>query len=299
MPPALQQNNGLDDFSDLTLHQAKQALTQKFNAADIDFAEDDALELLMAAAQLDRSDIIMRAAERMPPEAIKKLSSYAKRRLSGQPVDHIVGWREFYGRRFQINKDVLSPRADTETLINHALSALQNNDSPHILDLGTGSGAILITLLSEHKDASGVGVDISQKAINIAKNNAGTLGVNLRADWHCGSWFAPLDVDMRFDAIVSNPPYITQAAMENLETEVKTYDPHIALYGGADGLDAYQHIIKAAKDWLKPSGWIGVEIGFDQKIPVMALLSEADFISIECHKDLGGNDRVVCARTKL
>jgi len=299
MPPALHQNNKLGNFSDLTLHQAKQALTQQFNAADIDFAEDDALELLMAAAKLSRSDIIMRAAEHVPSEVVKKLSSYAKRRLSGQPVDYILGWREFYGRRFQINEEVLSPRGDTETLINHALSVIKNNNSPHILDLGTGSGAILITLLSEHKSASGIGVDISQKAINIAKDNAKKLGVNLRADWHCGSWFAPLDVDMRFDAIVSNPPYITQAAMETLETEVKTYDPHIALYGGADGLDAYRHIIKAAKHWLKPSGWIGFEIGFDQKIPVIALLSEAGFISIEAYTDLGGNNRVVCARLKL
>ncbi|MEP1229784.1 MAG: peptide chain release factor N(5)-glutamine methyltransferase [Litorimonas sp.] len=285
-------------LSGLTPREAKRVLVQQFNAANLPFAEDDAQELLMAATGLDPLAIMLNNVDCLLPHASEILSGYAQRRLSGEPVDHILGWREFYGRRFKINKDVLSPRADTETLIPHALSALKNIDAPHILDLGTGSGALLITLLAENNDAVGIGIDISQSALSTAQCNAHALGVESRAQWVCGDWFTPLKPEMRFDAIISNPPYINEIAMQALAPEVKDYDPHIALHGGEDGLVAYRHILRAAAHWLKPGGWIGLEIGFDQKTAVTALLGAANFTSIDSYKDLSGNNRALCAITK-
>jgi len=284
-------------YSGLNARSAKRFLTEQFRTAGLPFAEDDALEIVMAATGLDEAAMIMRGTEFLSPEAFALIMEYSERRLSGEPVDHILGWREFYGRTFSISRDVLSPRADTETLIEHALAAIKDIEAPHILDLGTGSGAILITLLAERPDATGVGVDISKAALRVAQDNAKTLNVDTRATWRQGDWFAPLKNTARFDAIISNPPYITPAAMESLETEVKNYDPHIALAGGGDGLEAYRQILRDARDWLKLHGWIGLEIGFDQDAAVRELLAAAGFLSIRSYKDLGGNDRVICAIT--
>jgi len=275
----------------------KRQLAEQFRAAGLPFAEDDALELVMAVSGLDEAAMIVKGANPLSSDTLAQLSDYAERRLSGQPVDHILGWREFYGRRFSISRDVLSPRADTETLVEQALAALEKITASHILDLGTGSGAVLITLLAERPDASGIGVDISDAALKIAKDNAQALEVDTRASWRQGDWFMTLDTKTQFDAIVSNPPYITPAAMQTLETEVKDYDPDVALRGGDDGLEAYRQIIGAAKDWLKADGWIGLEIGFDQDAAVRALLTAHGFTHIQSHQDLGGNDRVVSARS--
>ncbi len=286
-------------YSGLTARAIKRVLTEQFRAANIAFPDNDALELVMSAAGLDAAELILQEAYPLPSDICQKISDYAQRRLSGEPVDHILGWREFYGRRFSISQNVLSPRADTEILITHALANLKARQAPNILDLGTGSGAILITLLAERPDAVGIGVDISQAALDIARDNAKTLNVSRRADWLCGHWFAPLHANMQFDMIISNPPYITSAAMENLQSEVKDYDPHIALQGGPDGLEAYRQILNTAQTWLKPGGWIGFEIGFDQKITVGALLENAGFVDVQSHKDISGHDRVLCAFNEI
>jgi len=284
-------------YSGLNARSAKRFLTEQFREANISFPEEDALDLIMAVTGLDEAGLILQGTEFLSPEAVETLSDYSERRLSGEPVDHILGWRDFYGRRFHISRDVLSPRADTETLIEHTLAAIKDIDAPRILDLGTGSGAILITLLAEKPDATGIGIDISKAALKIAQNNAKKLGVETRATWLCGDWFAPLNENTRFDAILSNPPYITAAAMHTLDTEVKDYDPHIALQGGDDGLEAYRQILDAAKNWLTSNGWIGLEIGFDQNTGVRDLLEAAGFTQIDSQKDLSGHDRVVCAIT--
>jgi len=284
-------------YAGITIRSAKRLLTEQFRSAGLPFPDNDALELVMAVTDLDASELILKETEFISPDRFERLSHYTRCRLLGEPVDHILGWREFYGRKFHINRDVLSPRDDTTVLIERALTAMKDIDAPRILDLGTGSGAILITLLAERPDASAIGIDISQAALNVAAKNAQKLGVDSRATWLRGDWFTPLDDHMApFDIIVSNPPYIDADAMQQLEVEVKDYDPHMALYGGTDGLEAYRQILRLAATWLAPKGWIGLEIGFDQDRPVRELLRTLNFRAIESYKDLGGRDRVVCAQ---
>jgi release factor glutamine methyltransferase len=188
----------------------------------------------------------------------------------------------------------LSPIADTENLIRVALPCLEGLSAPRILDLGTGSGAILITLLAEHNGAIGTGVDLSEAALEIARENAERHKVE--PDWLCGSWYAPLPDQAQFDLIISNPPYITAAAMDDLEPEVRDYDPALALAGGVDGLTAYRDIIQGLDQYLAPNGWVVFEIGFDQAKSVTALMEAAGFDGVRCHQDMSGQDRVIIAQ---
>jgi len=282
-------------FSGLNARTAKRILIQKFHEAGLPFAADDAREIIEAATGFDRAALILQGTEALTPDIIQTLQSYMERRLAGEPVDHILGWREFFGRRFQISKDVLSPRADTETLIRDALTRLKSLPSPHILDLGTGSGAIGLTLLAERADATLLATDLSETALAIAKQNAAALNVMERANFSQGAWWDAVTATETFNLILSNPPYISDAAMAALETEVTHYDPDLALRGGKDGLDAYRAILSHAKSHLKPKGWLGLEIGFDQADQLMERLTQSGWSKISISKDLGGNDRCVWA----
>lgn len=286
-------------YSGLNARSAKRFLTQAFAEAGIPFAEEDALEIVLAATGFDKTALMLRGTEFLSPEVFETIQTHMTRRLSGEPVDHILGWREFYGRRFQISADVLSPRADTETLIRSALSRLVTTPQPYLLDMGTGSGAIGLTLLAEKPDANLLATDMSEAALSIAKKNANVLDVHGRADFVQGSWWDAVSASESFDMILSNPPYITNAAMETLETEVIKYDPDLALRGGADGLDAYRSIISGASAHLKPGGWLGLEIGFDQAAALKALLKNASWGNITVDKDLGSLDRAVWAQKPL
>jgi len=266
-------------------------LTEQFKQAGLNFPEEDAFELVMAATGLSRTDIILNGQAVLTPEVFKTILQYASRRLAGEPIDSILGWREFFGRRFEISKQVLSPRADTENLIRCGLKALEGKISPTCLDLGTGSGAILVTLLAERDDATGVGVDISQDALVIARKNADELGVSECAKFFKSVWFD--SVSGTFDLILSNPPYITDEAMNGLESEVAQYDPDISLRGGADGLEAYREILSKSERHLKSGGSLWVEIGYDQAEPVHSLFEQSGFNEIEVRKDLSGKNRCV------
>ncbi len=283
-------------YSGLNARSAKRFLTQAFSEAGIPFAEDDALEIVLAATGFDKIALMLRGTEFLTPEVFETIQSYMTRRLSGEPVDHILGWREFYGRRFKISGDVLSPRADTEPLVRGALSRLEKTARPILLDMGTGSGAIGLTLLAELPEADLLATDISEAALKIAKENAATLHVKDRAEFLLGGWWDAVPENLTFDMILSNPPYITNAAMETLETEVVRYDPDLALRGGPDGLDAYRAIIATAPLRLKCGGWLGLEIGFDQGHELKVLLNSGSWENITIDKDLGGLDRVVWAR---
>lgn len=263
-----------------------------FRDAHIPFPNEDARELILATTQLSQADLIAYHDETLDKEAVKTLCHYATRRLSGEPVDHILGEREFYGRSFNVNRHVLSPRADTENLISEILKLLKDIQSPTILDLGTGSGAIIITLLSERLDATGTATDLSKAALKIAQSNANRH--NVSPIWLHGSWFEP--VNGQFNVVVSNPPYITSAAMEELETEVKLYDPPLALHGGKDGLTAYRNITSKAFDYLRPEGWLVFEIGCDQAQSVKNILENVGFEQIRFIPDLSGHDRGVLGR---
>jgi len=283
-------------YSGLNARSAKRILTKAFQESGLPFAEEDALEIVLAAAGLDRTSLILRGTEILKPEVFETISEHMHRRLSGEPVDHILGWRDFYGRLFTISSDVLSPRADTENLIRGALSHLEGISEPYVLDLGTGSGAIGLTVLAERKDARLVATDVSASALEIARINAQALNLQSRVTFRQGSWWDAVPDSERFDIILSNPPYITDAAMEGLEAEVKNYDPDLALRGGADGLNPYRIILEKAAAYLKSSGWLGFEIGSDQGAALRKLLSEGLWTQISIDQDLGGLDRVVWSR---
>lgn len=296
MVTPLDQRPKLGPYSGMNARSAKRFLSQTFKEAGLSFHEEDALELVLATTGFDRTGWLLKGTENLDPEVFQTLLAYMERRLEGEPIDHILGWREFYGRRFKISRDVLSPRADTETLIRGALSRLKSVPAPRILDLGTGSGAIGLTLLAEHEGAKLLATDISSCALNIAEENAEALGVSARARFARGTWWKAVPETDDFNMILSNPPYISDADMETLEPEVKRYDPDISLRGGADGLTAYRDILSRAQKYLLPGGWIGFEIGFDQGASVTTLLKEWGGANISLETDLGGLDRVIWAQ---
>ena len=276
-----------------TVNSAKRFLLNQFREAGLDTPDLDARALLIAATGFTHSDLITRGTEGLPPNALELISDYASRRLGGEPVDHILGYREFYGRRFKVSKDVLSPRPETEMLVDAALELLKGKPSPRIIDLGTGSGAIIISILAETKIVRGVAVDLSKTALEIAKENAAVHNVADCLTLLQVSWLDP--VSGPFDIILSNPPYITAAAIEELDKEVKGFDPDLALSGGEDGLTAYRAIIAKAGNYLSPDGILLFEIGYDQGSSVSDLLFEAGFTDISVHKDLSGHDRMIKA----
>ena len=284
-------------YSGLNARSAKRFLTQAFSEAGIPFAEDDALEIVLAATGFDRTAMMLRGTEFLTPEVFETIQAHMTRRLSGEPIDHILGWREFYGQRFVISGDVLSPRADTETLIRGALARLEKTSRPNLLDMGTGSGAIGLTILAEKLDSKLIATDLSEAALSIAKINAKSLQLDERVSFTQGAWWDAVSTDSVFDMVLSNPPYITNVAMETLETEVTEYDPDLALRGGTDGLDAYRSILAHAGSYLKPDGWLGLEIGFDQAEALQTLLNDGPWDNIRVDKDLGGQDRAVWAQT--
>lgn len=210
-------------------------------------------------------------------------------REARQPVSQITGWRDFWNHRFRVTRDTLDPRPDTETLVEQALSA----PFRRVLDLGTGTGAILISVLAERPGTTGVGTDISQAALEVARDNAERIGV--RAEFIRSDWFS--DVTGQFDLILSNPPYIALDEMAGLYPEVREWEPRGALTDEADGLTAYRAIAARAGAYLVPDGRVMVEIGPTQAEDVCAIFQAAGFALTRVHRDLDGRNRVIEART--
>lgn len=226
------------------------------------------------------------------PDASRRAAFAAaiEARAARQPVSQIIGGRWFWGRWFRVTRDVLDPRPETETLIAAALEA----PFTRVLDLGTGSGAILLTLLSEAPQAAGLGVDLSEAALAVARQNAEGLGLQARARLCPSDWFSA--VGGRFDLIVSNPPYIGADEMPGLAPETRDWEPHLALTPGGDGLDAYRRIAAGLRAHLAPGGRVLLEIGPRQADAVSALLRAAGLEQIAIRQDLDGRARVVTAR---
>jgi release factor glutamine methyltransferase len=270
-------------------------MARQFDAADLPFADEDALDLLLGLTGLSRADYVMRGTEFITAEDFAALRAAAEQRLTGRPVDRILGWRDFYGRRFDI-ADVLSPRGDTEVLLLAALTAIKDSAAPCFIDLGTGSGALAVSLLCERHDAIGLATDCAEGSLATARRNAKAHGVTDRLTLLQSDWFAAVP-KTPVDAILSNPPYITTDAMAALSKEVADHDPEGALHGGTDGLNPYRTLIPEARGHLRPGGWLGVEIGFDQGEAVHALFTSADYRNVRIIKDPAGLDRVVCGDT--
>ncbi|UWQ17159.1 peptide chain release factor N(5)-glutamine methyltransferase [Jannaschia sp. M317] len=218
------------------------------------------------------------------------LAAAVARRSLREPVSHILGLRAFWKHDFEVNGDVLDPRPDTETLVEAALA----EPFGRVLDLGTGSGCILLSLLDERPDATGLGTDISEAALAVARRNATRLGIPNRAELRQGDWLS--GIEGTFDLIVSNPPYITATEMADLHPEVHRWEPHLALTPGGDGLDAYRILTRDAPEHLTPGGRFMVEIGHQQAPAVTALFQAAGLAEIRVLDDLAGKNRVVSGR---
>jgi release factor glutamine methyltransferase len=217
------------------------------------------------------------------------------RRLAGEPVDRIIGHRGFWTHELIITSDTLSPRADTETIVEAARDHASKNHSKdaalRILDLGTGTGAILLALLHEFPRATGLGVDVSSAAVEVARRNAALNQLETRASFHLGSWAT--GITEQFDIVVSNPPYIPSADIAGLECEVREHDPLLALDGGTDGLDAYRILLPLLPHLMKPNGVAVFEIGFGQEPDIASLATLAGLQIGEIRDDLGGVPRAV------
>lgn len=234
----------------------------------------DAEVLLAHVVGCKRIDLYgLRHGEEASPEIRQRYRDLIRRRLEGSPVAYLVGRKEFYGLDFKVNSAVLIPRPDTETVVVEALAAAKPIASPRILDLGTGSGCIAVTLAKQLPAAHVVAVDISPEALAVARGNADKHGVADRVRFLEGDLFAPLDPADRFDIVASNPPYIPTDDIPNLPLGVRAYEPHRALDGGGDGFQILQRIADSARRFLAPGGWLIVEIGSPQHDRARAILS--------------------------
>jgi release factor glutamine methyltransferase len=268
------------------LQEARKSLFE----ADIELSALDARLLLQAASGLTHEELIAEPNLVLQEDKIAKFKNFVNRRLNHEPVTRILGEREFYGRPFQISPLVLDPRADTETIIELTLELL-GAEPRRIVDLGTGSGAIAITLLAERPNWSGIAVDLSSEALEIATVNASTVGVASRLAFHNASWFD--GITEKFDLIVSNPPYIPHLEVFELSLEVQNYDPHLALDGGGDGLEGYKAIATQAADHLNKNGLVILEIGAGQRADVTQIFQAQGFELTRQKSDLGGHVRAL------
>lgn len=285
-----------------TVRDAQTEATRALRAAGIENPARDARILLEAATGAKRTDLLVEPDRVLPPQAAERLGSMLNRRLRREPVSRILGKRAFRGREFSISPATLDPRPDTETVIEAVLEIVTREgwrDEPiRILDFGTGSGCILVTLLAELRNAAGCGVDIDANALEIAARNAGAHGVAGRLVLsRCESIG---ELDGPFDLVVSNPPYIPTCDIEGLEPEVRLFEPRQALDGGRDGLEFHRAIVAAAAR-LVPVGWVAVEVGNDQAARVVEMVEtggQARTDTLETWPDLAGIQRCVSWKTR-
>lgn len=286
-------------FSGLTIEAARRALATQFKTGGMDSPELDARLLIGAALALDHTGLAVHSTRVITDDEANVIASFAHRRLSHEPVARILGHKEFWGLDLQLSEATLVPRPDTETIVAAALEIVRNDSATtkplRIADIGTGSGAILLALLSELPAATGIGTDISESALETARLNAQRSGLADRASFIRCDYATALSGP--FDLIVSNPPYIRSADIAGLDIDVRDYDPRLALDGGADGLDAYRAITPQAAALLAPAGTLIFEVGDGQSADVRALMSLAGLtLSQPPRADLGGIHRAVMGR---
>lgn len=266
--------------------------------AGIDESRFEASLILALAAGVPRAHV-MSASLEPDDAATARFYAILERRVAREPLACIVGHKEFFSLELDVTPAVLIPRPETETLVETALGLLQARKSARVLDLGTGSGAIAVALACNAPDASILATDISADALAVARGNARRHGVEARIEFRLGSWFEPLresPLPQPFDLIVSNPPYVEDAALASLAPEVARFEPRIALAGGRDGLDSYRAIAASVRDWLAPGGDLLLEIGAGQHLEVTDILVRAELTLVDVINDLSGIPRVVHAR---
>ena len=288
----------IDRFAGKTVEAARRTLTSSLKSGGVTSAELDARLLVGDALGLDFTGLVAAARRRLSEEEAHRLEEFMQRRLAGEPVARIIGVKEFWGLPLQLSPATLVPRPDTETVVELALEiwrSEQGGQPRSIVDIGTGSGAILLALLSEWRETTGIGTDISLMALQTARLNAGRLGFTPRAAFVACDYMAALSGV--FDLIVSNPPYIRSVDIAELDRDVRAYDPLAALDGGADGLAAYRAIVPQAARLLAPGGTLIVEAGCGQSGPISQMMAASGLTSVRPPKaDLAGIPRAVSGR---
>ena len=268
-------------------------LREAFSKAGVETPELDARLLLEWATGADRLAVLTSPERSVDAGQAARLLDAMTRRLGGEPVHRIIGRRGFYGLEFELSPETLEPRPDTECLVDLVLKHLKGREEEalSLLDLGTGTGIIAISLLANLPNARAAATDISPGALEMCGKNAAANGVHSRLTCVQSNWFE--SVEGRFDVIVSNPPYIPTEIIGGLSREVREFDPARALDGGADGLDAYRALAGGAAAHLTGDGFLALEIGHDQRASVSCIFQEAGFELLEAAKDFGGNDRAL------
>ena len=258
--------------------------------SEIDNAARDARILVAHALGIPKSQLALNTNENVPEETRSSLEKLISRRINREPIAKILGKRQFWGRTFFINEDVLDPRGDTETLIDYVI------DRPvrSVLELGTGSGVIAISLACEWKEVNVVATDISEAALLVAQINAKNFDVEDKIDFLKSDWFEA--IEGKFDLIISNPPYIGLSELNEISQEVLNHDPELALFAGSDGLGAYERIIPELTKFLNPGGTVVLEIGASQSDSVKTLMNSSGLSEVKTLKDLARRDRLVTAK---
>lgn len=281
----------------LTVGALLDTATQRLRVANVPSARLDARVLLGHAMRANPASLLPGSTRPVLPSQAAEYVALIDRRMLRAPVSHLTGSREFYGRPFNVTPDVLDPRADSECVVEMALSFLPPADPAHILDLGTGTGCLLLTLLAERTGGTGTGIDISEAALAVARGNAEALGLADRATFQVGNW---LDgVAGQFDLIISNPPYIPAADIAGLQPEVRDHEPHLALVGGGDGLEPCRQICPSLRPRLAPGGVAVLEFGMGQARDVAAIARQSGLVTVRTVCDLSGIERGIMLKSAV
>jgi release factor glutamine methyltransferase len=286
------------ELGGLSIEAARRRLAREFRERGLDAPEPDARIIVGHVLGLDHAALAVQSGRLLTTEEADAIATLAARRLAREPVARIVGRKEFWGLPFKLNAEILLPRPETETVVEAALAAVAADHrklrSPHIADLGTGSGALLLALLSELPNASGIGTDISLDALGCARDNATALGVSARTSFVACDYGAALKGPV--DLLVSNPPYVARPDIAGLQPEVRDFDPRRALDGGPDGLDGYRAIASQARRLLAPEGILVLELGWGQSGPVTSIFAPMGLAPTAWRHDLAGIVRAVVMR---
>lgn len=269
-------------------------IRKRLEAAGVETPAFDARLLVEAGAGVSRLDILTDPRRELSDDVVAAVDVLAARRERREPVGHILGRKAFWTLDLAVNADVLIPRPETEHVVQAALDLLDADRPARVLDLGVGSGAILLAILSERPKASGIGVDVSEAALAVARANGEQAGFTHRVVWRHAAWDEGLEG--RFDLVVSNPPYIASADIAGLQPEIVHYEPHVALDGGPDGLDAYRAIVPRLPRLLLPGAGFALEVGQGQAEAVADMARVAGLVAVDARTDLAGIPRVVFGR---
>lgn len=267
----------------------------KLAKANIDSYLLDARIILQYILNISHEQLILQFYSTVKPSIINEYLTLINRRANNEPVAYLIKQKEFYGLIFTVSNHTLLPRPDSETIVDEVLNIFKDHSqSLKILDLGTGSGCLLLTILNLYPNAVGTGIDCSREALEIARLNADLLKLNQRVDFKVGNWTT--NINDKFDLVISNPPYINSSLIKNLAASVRDYEPHLALDGGTDGLDCYKLIIDQLTDLCKDNSRIIFEFGQDQETKINELLVKKNIQVINYRSDLNGIVRVLTAK---